>query len=471
MSNHWLTSCVALVIAATASRPGWGADLDLSDKVDRLVAPYIEHQVVMGVSVGVLADGQQRVAGYGRLSADRDQQPDGDTVYEIGSMTKVFTGLLLAMAVSRGEVSLETTVQELMPDAFSQTPGAQQPIQLWHLATHTSGLPRLPGNLRPAMASNPYADYTADHLDTFMQSATLTEAPGKQAEYSNLGMGLLGELLTRRADLSYEQLVLQRIAQPLAMNSTGITLRDSMAPRLAPPHSADAAPEHGWDFQALAGAGAVRSTANDLLLFLAAHLDPSQSELSEAIDLAWQVHWQPPGDGNFAMGLGWHVRDGHTRWHNGQTGGYRAMALVSRQLRLAVVVLANTASPELDRLAEDLFRMAAGGSVQPREFPPAVVVAPEVMQRYVGRYSLVPGFDLVVTREADRLMVQATGQAAARVYPKSDTQWFYKVVAGIKSSKIRPAPSWNTRPINRSVKLPRCSGCWRRKCPRLNSSV
>jgi serine-type D-Ala-D-Ala carboxypeptidase/endopeptidase len=104
------------------------------------------------------------------------------------------------------------------------------------------------------------------------------------------------------------------------------------------------------------------------------------------------------------------------------------MALVSRQLRLAVVVLANTASPELDRLAEDLYRMAAGGSVEPREFPPAVVVAPEVMQRYVGRYSVVPGFDLVVTREADRLIVQATGQPAARVYPKSDTQWFYKVV-------------------------------------------
>jgi serine-type D-Ala-D-Ala carboxypeptidase/endopeptidase len=213
------------------------------------------------------------------------------------------------------------------------------------------------------------------------------------------------------------------------MNSTGIELSASMRERLAPPHSADGLLPPNWDLPTLAGAGALRGTANDLLRLLAAHLDPPQGELAEALDLAWQIHWEPEDNSSFAMGLGWHVaRDGHTRWHTGQTGGYHGVVFVSRQLKTAVVVLANTATGEVDRLAEDVFRMLAGAEVEPREFAPAVEVAADVMRRYVGRYALAPEFHLTVTLEEDRLMVQATGQPAARVFPKTDTQWFYKVV-------------------------------------------
>jgi serine-type D-Ala-D-Ala carboxypeptidase/endopeptidase len=406
-----------------------GAEPDLRQRVDRLVTPYIEHEVVVGMTVGVLAEGRQWVAGYGRLSAGQDQPPDGETVYEIGSISKVFTGILLGDAVARRELTLQQAVGELLPGEPGNLAKDEQPVQLWHLATHTSGLPRLPNNMRPTDLANPYADYSVEQLHACLKAVELSHVPGEKADYSNLGMGLLGHLLAQKAGLSYERLVTERIAKPLGMNSTGIELSASMRERLAPPHSADGLLPPNWDLPTLAGAGALRGTANDLLRLLAAHLDPPQGELAEALDLAWKIHWEPKDNPSFAMGLGWHVaRDGHSRWHTGQTGGYHGIVFVSRQLKTAVVVLANTATGEVDRLAEDVFRMLAGAEVEPREFVPAVEVAADVMRRYVGRYALAPEFHLTVTLEEDRLMVQATGQPAARVFPKTDTQWFYKVV-------------------------------------------
>lgn len=406
----------------------FGAETDLRERVDRLAAPYVEHQVVMGMTVGVLAEGRQLAVGYGSLAVDQKDQPNGDTIFEIGSVSKAFTGILLGDAVARGVVTLKHPVQELLPDGITLPVEDQQPMQLWHLATHTSGLPQLPLNLRPADPNNPYADYSAEQLYQFLNNVELQHVPGSRAEYSNLGVGLLGHLLARQEGVRYGELLTERIAKPMQMTSTAIELSTSQRARLAPPHSADGQPALHWDLPTLAGAGAIRSSANDMLRLLAAQLEPPRGTLGQGINQAWEVHWTPPDSASFAMGLGWHVRDGHTRWHNGQTGGYHAMALVSRKSRTAVVLLANTATGEVDRLAEDIFRMLHGATVQPRRFAPALVVAPEVMRRYVGRYTLAPGVDLAVTLDEDRLMVQVSGQPAARVYPKSETRWYLKVV-------------------------------------------
>ncbi len=425
---------LALLGMAVAVPTAGAAESALVDNVERLVSPYIENQVVVGLTVGILADDRQQVAGFGRLAIDQDRRPDGDTLYEIGSVTKALTGILLGDAVVRGEVTLQTSMREMLPEAPPGLPPSglakgDQPIRLLHLATHTSGLPRLPDDLNPADPANPYADYSGDRLERFLQSAEPRQVPGDQTEYSNLGMGALGYLLARRGNRSYEQLLAERLSGPLGMRSTVITLSDVLRQRLASPHSADGLPERNWDFQALAGAGGVRSSVNDMLRMLAAQIEPPEGPIGEAIELAWQVHRQPQAGEDFALGLGWHVaKDGQTRWHNGQSGGYHAMVLVNRASRVAVVVLANSATPEVDRLAEDLFRMASGVSVEPRVFTPVMEVSEEVMRRYVGRYSVVPGFDLQVTIDKGRLMVRATGQPAARIYPKSDVEWFYKVV-------------------------------------------
>jgi serine-type D-Ala-D-Ala carboxypeptidase/endopeptidase len=305
----------------------------------------------------------------------------------------------------------------------------EAPITIFHLATHTSGLPRLPLNLKPSDPRNPYGDYTSDRLHKFLTGYRPPRAPGERSEYSNLAAGLLGDILARDAGKSYGELAQERVLRPLAMDDTSITLNKSQRERLAPPHGAGGESESNWDIPGLAGAGALRSTADDMLKFMAAQIEPPKGALDDAIDLAWQDH-QPPIVGNpFAMGLGWHIaRDGETRWHTGQTGGYHAAMFVSRYHKVGVVVLANTATDEVDRLAQDVTRLLAGAKVAPRQFEKQVHVAPEVVARYAGNYQLVPGFVLTVTAEGNKLYVQATGQQRLRVYPKSDTVWHYKVV-------------------------------------------
>ena len=405
------------------------AEESLQDRVGALVQPYLDNHLVMGMAVGVLQQDYSTTLGYGRLSAENSRRPDGRTIFEIASVSKVFTGLLLADAVVQDRLELDQPAAELLPAGVKLPEHEKRAITLQDLATHVSGLPRLPASFSPADWSNPYADYSGKKLAAFLNRYQLTRAPGEKSEYSNLGMGLLGQLLSFEAKTPYQQLLRERIAKPLEMSDTTITLTKNQTSRVAPPHLADNQPGSHWDFLTLAGAGGIRSTTSDMLKFAQAQLSPPESDLGQAIELAWQVHQKPLAAADFALGLGWHLaRDGNTRWHNGQTGGYHSMLLVSRKLDLAVVLLTNTATGEVDRLAQDIFSMLAGANIAPRSFEEAITVPPEVMQRYVGTYQLTPSLVFTVKVEDDKLMIDLTGQPALQVFPRSETEWFYKVV-------------------------------------------
>ena len=432
MSTHSLIR-FALFVALTQllSNPSnLLAKETIASRVDPLVQPYLDNDVVVGLTVGILQQDKRSVLGYGHLSAADKRRPDGNTVYEIGSVSKVFTGLLLADAVRQGRVQLDQLAGDLLPKDVNMPAHEKRAITLQDLATHVSGLPRLPDQFTPADWTNPYADYSTDQLHAFLNRHQLTRAPGEKSEYSNLGMGLLGHLLAQNAKQSYEQLLRERIAKPLKMADTSITLNKQQQSRLAPPHSGDGKPAANWDIPTLAGAGAIRSSTNDMLRFAQANLSPPTSDFGKAVELAWKIHQKPLESGNLALGLGWHVaRDGSTRWHNGQTGGYHSMLLVSRDHDAAVVLLANTATGKVDQLAEDILRMLAGAEVEPRSFEKSIEVSAEVMQRYVGKYELAEGIHFTVTVEDDKLMVGLTGQPSLQVFARSETEWFYKVVA------------------------------------------
>lgn len=417
-------ACAALSYAPTASAA------DLTKQIDQLSQPYVDSETVVGMSIGVLYDGKSLVRGYGKLAADDPRTPDGRTIYEIGSVTKVFTGLLLADAVVAERVSLTTPVDQLLPrNVKLRRADPERPIELSQLSTHTSGLPRLPDNLKPADSNNPYADYDEAALLAFLNGYQPPQKPGAAIAYSNLGVGLLGYLLARERSVDYDALLQQRIAQPLEMPDTRIKLNAAQQQRLAAPHLDGGAPGRNWDLDALAGAGAIRSDVDDMLKFAAANLHPDDQPLGKAIELAWAVHQQPLAGKDFAMGLGWHVaRDGATRWHNGQTGGYHAAIFLNRKLDIAVVVLANTATAEIDVLAEQLMRLLAGAKEEPRLFPKLVKVPAETLKSYAGKYQLAPGALFNVTAEDDKLLVGLTGQPTFRVYPRSATEWYYKVV-------------------------------------------
>lgn len=432
--------CLATVpIPALAAEP-------LAGLVDRLAQPYVDSKTVVGMSVGVIRGGESAVRGFGKFSSTDSRVPDGETIYEIGSVSKVFTGLLLAEAVADGRVSLVTPADELLPKGVEMPRREKSlPIRLWHLSTHTSGLPRLPSNLEPSDPNNPYADYDGKRLAAFLKEHQPRKRPGEETAYSNFGAGLLGELLSREQKTTYESLLKSRLAEPLGLEDTTIKLSEEQKSRLAPPHLDGGASGHSWELNKLAGAGAIRSNVNDLLKLSEAHLDPPEGKIGQAIGLAWMVHQKPLQAGEFAMGLGWHVaQDKSTRWHNGQTGGYHSAIFVNRELECAVVVLTNTATGEVDTLAQQVIQALAGAPAEPREFAKAKEVAPEIMQRYVGKYAIVPEFVLTLSIVDGQLMVGATGQSTFPLVPETETLWQHKVVNAKLEFKVNRAGRCNS---------------------------
>jgi D-alanyl-D-alanine-carboxypeptidase/D-alanyl-D-alanine-endopeptidase len=315
----------------------------------------------MGLVIGCLADGEQRVAGYGRLRIDTQDSPDGGTIFEIGSVTKVFTGLLLADLAERGMVGLDDPLASYLPaSARIPTSGGRQ-TTLGDLASHAGGLPRDPkGTLGRWLGSrhNPYAGLSVEELYAGLARIKLRRRPGERIRYSNLSAGLLGDALARAAGQSYEALVRQRICLPLGMPDTLVTATGEQAARLATGHTRRGRPTAPFQLPALAGAGALRSTAIDMLRLLRANLDPAHSPLTSQLERTQLPRLRVAK--HLEVGLGWMIAHppgaaGPVLWHNGGTSGFRSFCAVARETNSAVVVLSNTAR-SVDRLGLRLLK-------------------------------------------------------------------------------------------------------------------
>ena len=420
---------VAFVLSFVLANAASGAVLPDKD-IRAILADRIDVQrQSVGIVVGVIDPSGRRTVAY--TSTKTGEKPvHANTVFEIGSVTKVFTSLLLADAVQRGEVALTDPVSKYLPPGVKVPERNGKKITLVDLATHTSGLPRLPTNFHPKDPGNPYADYTVAQLYEFLSSYELTRDPGSQYEYSNLGGGLLGHVLALRAGTDYETLVRTRILNPLRMKSTGITLSKAMQERLTAGHNAALQPVPNWDLPTLAGAGALRSTAKDLLTFLAANIGIEKSPLAPAMAAMLAVR-RPTGNPKLEIALGWHIwiRDGHEIiWHNGGTGGYRSWIGFDPKARTGVVVLSNTSTnagaDDIGlHLLDPTFPLA-----QPPKQRQEVKVDAAVLDEYVGRYQLAPNFIITITREGDQLYAQATDQPRFQLFAEAPREFFLKVV-------------------------------------------
>ena len=372
-----------------------------------------------GIVVGLLDQGRRVIAvGVG-----------ADDVFEIGSITKVFTASILADMVSRREVRLNDPVAKYLPSSARIPSRNGRQITLLDLATQSSGLPRMPSNFTPRDSMNPYADYSVQQLYAFLSGYQLTRDIGATYEYSNLGVGLLGHALALKAGTSYEQLVTRRILTPLQMKETAITLTPALRARLALGHGGDGHVVPNWDLPTLAGAGALRSTAADMLTFLVANLDSTRAPLSRTLQ---QTHGErhATDNPNLKIGLAWHILSrpaGTIVWHNGGTGGYRSFIGFDPARHVAVVVLCNNGNENVDdigfHLLDETFPLSP-----PRQRHTEVAVDSLILQRYVGEYELAPTFHIVITREAAHLFAQATAQPRFAIFAESDSTFFLKAV-------------------------------------------
>jgi CubicO group peptidase (beta-lactamase class C family) len=384
----------------------------------------------IGIVVGLVSSKGSRIISYGKPALNSNAALDGDTVFEIGSITKVFTSLLLADMVLRGEVSLSDPVAKYLPRAVKVPTRNGREITLLDLATHTSGLPRLPNNLKPKDPNNPYVDYTVEQMYEFLSGYILTRDIGEKYEYSNFGAGLLGHILALRAGTDYETLVIKRICKPLGMESTRAKLSTQLQARLATGHDQGGQPVMNWDLPTLAGAGALRSTTSDMLKFLAANIGLSKSTLLPAMQKA---HAMQRGTGvpDLSIGLGWHILSKFGTeivWHNGGTAGYHSFIGFDKKKGVGVVVLTNSTNDIDDiglHLLESKYPLAKYEPLRERK---AIKVDQKILASYVGQYQLAPSLVITVTIEGDKLYAQASDQPRIELLAESETEFFVTAV-------------------------------------------
>ncbi|PIB32664.1 serine hydrolase [Maribacter sp. 4G9] len=381
----------------------------------------IEEGINPSIALALIDSSGIQYFNFGK-TADNGLEVNRNTVYEIGSISKVFTAILLAQQVLNDELKLDDEANAFLPDSIRIPVMGDKEITFGNLSDHTSGLPRMPGNFAPSNLNNPYSDYTVEQMYEFISNYTPIRAVGSEYEYSNLAQGLLGNLLARNKNTIYEELMVKTIADPLELKDTRIVLTEKMRENLALGHSGGHIVEN-WDIPTLAGAGGIRSSTFDMAIFISANLGYTNTELIKAMELTHKVRHNKAGE--LSVGLGWHIKEGSNGdiiWHNGGTGGYRAFAGFVKESGQGVVLLTNSTNGA-DDIGLNL--LDPDSDLAELKFKSDAIELPETtLKRYIGVYEVEPEFLITLTLEGSQLFAQGTGQEKSPIYPESKFKFF-----------------------------------------------
>jgi len=349
--------CLALPLGAQTLPTHLATPKEIRD----MLVQFVDVQHKAGaIVVGVVTKHGQEVISYGKFGGADPRVPDGETIFEIGSVTKVFTALLLSDMALSGEVNLTDPVSKYLPAAVHVPERNGKQITLLDLATHYSGLPRMPNNYN--------GEYSVEQMYDFLSHYTLTRDPGAKYEYSNFGGGLLGQVLALRAGTDYETLLHDRITEPLGMNHTAMQLTPEMTANLIPGYrGGSTAPS--IEISALKAAGAIRSNVDDMLIFLAANMGLIQTPLRLAMKKMLSIHRAvSPG---VQIALGWHICNGVV-CHNGGTNGYHAYVGFEPRRKAGVVVLSNS-TEFTDDIGQRVLDYSMTAPVEQQVRPPEII--------------------------------------------------------------------------------------------------
>jgi serine-type D-Ala-D-Ala carboxypeptidase/endopeptidase len=416
-----LLSAIVLLVAVAASVVAKPVDEQALHAllVERVDVRKWGTAIVVGISS---PQGRQLVS-YGTLSVQDRRQVDGATVFEIASLTKVLTALVLADMAARKQVTLDAPVSTCLPSGVTVPEHGDRQMTFLDLATHTSGLPLRPNNLASQTAPNKYAGYTVEQLYQGLGVFKLTRDPGAQFEYSNWGFGLLGNALAHCAGKSYAGLLAERITGPLGMRDTMFVPSSALRSRLAAPYDGKLQPVPNETTGALDAAGGLLSTVDDLLKFVEVFLGRGPQPLVAAG--ATMLEPRRPGDDpDTRMGLGWRVttaRGVRTVWSSGRADGYRAFMAFDPGTRVAVAALTNVAT---NVGVDDIGRHVLDPTVAILRHHPRIAVPNDVLERYVGRYKFEDGVVMTVVKEEDHLVVQMTGQGPSPIFASAPREFF-----------------------------------------------
>ena len=369
------------------------------DEVAKAIERGIERDQIRAAVVASYDNGETDIRTFGHLSDKVNAKPDARTLFEIGSITKVFTVILTQSLVDSNDLQWDDPISKHLDEIDFASPLIAN-ITLNELGTHTSGLPRLADNMKPEDTLNPYADYDDEALLEFLQTYKPEKLDPSYA-YSNLGMGLLGFIAARVAEMDYPQALETHVLSPLGMTRTSATNQDSNIENSAIGFSSGATIPQ-WDFQAVAGAGALVSSGQDLLRFIESSCKTNPEGIGQSIQATLTFNTEGP------YGLAWNIvedEDGtKIFWHGGGTGGFASFLAVSPEARHGWVIL--TASTEYDLITE-LGKTLMGAS-------PDIVLD---LSPYIGVYELAPNVLLTLTDREGKLFAQASGQLAFPLAP------------------------------------------------------
>ena len=433
--NRYLTS---LLFAALLPAAAFAQAAPPDSEIEKILSTRVDQQHwATGIVVGVVTPQGTHTIAYGTTAKGGSQKVGADTVYDIGSVTKVFTALALADMAQHGEVALDDPVAKYLPKGTALPRDGNREITLADLATHTAGLPLRPDNLTPKDPDNKYAEYGEADLYAFLAHYKPPHPIGSAYDYSNPGFGLLGIALARRAGTDYDTLIEQRILKPLGMGDTARKPTSSMQNRTAQGYSYDVAsvdltPAEHWDFgSGVAGAGGYRSTATDMMKLLQAILGLRPSPLSPAFTAMTKTRRPGGMMPATAIALAWNILDQDGReiaWKNGSVGGFRAFVGYDAAARIGVVVLVNaqTGTGGDDIGLHILDPKIAVDLHIPRKHV-EVKIDPALLDRYAGTYKYADNDFVVVTREGDHLAESENGQDKLELFAEGERDFFFKV--------------------------------------------
>ncbi|MBV9063228.1 MAG: serine hydrolase [Alphaproteobacteria bacterium] len=408
-------------------------------EIRKLLATRVDTQHwATGIVVDLITPQGTHTIAYGTTAKGGTQNVDADTVYDIGSITKVFTALVLADMARHGEVALDDPVTKYLPkDIVLPIDGARQ-ITLADLATHTAGLPLRPDNLAPKDPDNKYAEYSEADLFQYLAHAKPANPIGATYEYSNSGFGLLGVALAHRAGTDLDTLIKRRILEPLGMDDTIRTATPTLRSRMAQGYSydfgsADLTPAEHWDYgNGIAGAGGYRSTAADIAKFLQAILGYRKSPLAPAF--AAMTKTRRPGGMTpaTAIALAWNILDQDGReivWKNGSVGGFRAFIGYDAAARIGLIALANAQTATgMDDIGLHILDPKLPVDLNIPHPHTEVAIEPKVLDNYVGTYEYSDTDSMTISREGNRLFAQEPGQDRYELFAEGPRDFFLKLI-------------------------------------------
>jgi CubicO group peptidase (beta-lactamase class C family) len=385
--------------------------------VDAQVKPYLAHEIVTGVAIGIIDGEKQWTYGFGSTGSSGGKTPSATTLFELGAVTQVYTGVLVADAIERGELALDTELATLLPLGTTAPTRDGAAITVGHLVEHRAGLPDIP----PTFARVPAPRYTVDALFADLGRTPLRFPPGQGFAYSTYGYAVLGAAVaTKGGAASWGDAVETRVLGPLGLEDTAVAVPAGQSTRHAVGHADDGTTTAFGAFGALDPAMGLRSTVSDLLRFLRANLDAAADRpgpLAAALRRTHGVIGTGTGDN---VTLGWYVDERGRRYHSGQTDGFHAFIELDLDKRKGVVVLAATATSLVDQLGDALMDVLEGTKPVPAKFP-----SPEQMMPLVGVYA-IKGSPSTITIELDgkKLLARTPDGTRSRLMPAGGVRFY-----------------------------------------------